>query len=547
MSGFGERLNQRQKGFKKATDAEDARRKREDAAVQLRKQTREEALQKKRMTDEVPSSQQPLANIANVGMSAGAAAGLEESYAFQTIMALAQTMRNESSTPEAIFQATQQLRKLLSVEQNPPIQETIGTGIVPRLVEFMKDINRTDLQFEAEWVLTNIASGTADQTRAVVEAGALPIFVQLLESPNDDVREQAVWALGNIAGDSANLRDLVLQSGGLNLIIKVLHEANKTSLTRNATWVLSNLCRGKPPPPLDWVLPALPTLSQLIQSTDVEVLTDACWAFSYITDGQNDRIEAVIKAGVCQRLVELLGHASHLVQTPALRALGNIVTGDDAQTQAVVSCGVLPHFLQLLSHQKKNIKKETCWAISNITAGNQSQIQDVINNGLIPPVIHLLKTADFDIKKEAAWVISNATAGTVPQQIEYLVQCDCIKPLVDLLGQPDVKMIGVALDALENMLRVGFNQQQQKGLPENPIATLVEQAEGLSKIEALQEDPNEEVYSKSMKILEGFFPLEEDSNLLEDAGNSIMNQNAFVNGAQVPQGGFTFGLQAAGS
>lgn len=52
--------------------------------------------------------------------------------------------------------------------------------------------------------------------------------------------------------------------------------------------------------------PALPALERLILSNDEEVLTDACWALSYLSDGTNDKIQAVIEAGVCRRLVELL-------------------------------------------------------------------------------------------------------------------------------------------------------------------------------------------------------------------------------------------------
>ena len=54
------------------------------------------------------------------------------------------------------------------------------------------------------------------------------------------------------------------------------------------------------------VKPALPVLRQLIYLNDEEVLTDACWALSYLSDGPNDKIQAVIQAGVCPRLVELL-------------------------------------------------------------------------------------------------------------------------------------------------------------------------------------------------------------------------------------------------
>merc|ERR1712137_1394641 len=176
------------------------------------------------------------------------------------------------------------------------------------------------------------ASGTADQTRVVVEHGALPLFVSLLQSPNDDVREQSVWALGNIAGDSPNFRDLVLQSNALAPILTMLSVADKPSMVRNATWTLSNLCRGKPPPDFEWVSPALPTLANLIHTNDVEVVTDACWALSYLSDGPNERVAAVIQSGVCGRLVELLQHPSPLVQSPALRAVGNVVTGETPDT-----------------------------------------------------------------------------------------------------------------------------------------------------------------------------------------------------------------------
>ncbi|RZC44544.1 hypothetical protein C5167_037495 [Papaver somniferum] len=75
-------------------------------------------------------------------------------------------------------------------------------------------------QFEVALALMNIASGTSENTEVVIEQGAIPIFVALLSSPSDDVRDQTK--------------------------------------------------------------PALPALKRLINSTD-EVLTDSCWALSYMT------------------------------------------------------------------------------------------------------------------------------------------------------------------------------------------------------------------------------------------------------------------------
>ena len=81
---------------------------------------------------------------------------------------------------------------------------------------------------------------------------------------------------------------------------------------------------------------------------DEETVKEACWALFYLTDGPNERIQAVLDIGVAPRLIELLHHPSVDVQTPALRAVGNFVTGDEAQTQFIVNLNVMAALSALL-------------------------------------------------------------------------------------------------------------------------------------------------------------------------------------------------------
>jgi importin subunit alpha-6/7 len=94
--------------------------------------------------------------------------------------------------------------------------------------------------------------------------------------------------------------DMVLQAGALVPLLQLLAPENNASrsMVRNATWTLSNFCRGKPPPDFEITKGALPTLRNLIMpadgDADDEIMTDACWALSYLSDGPNDRIQVLI-------------------------------------------------------------------------------------------------------------------------------------------------------------------------------------------------------------------------------------------------------------
>ena len=258
-----------------------------------------------------------------------------------------------------------------------------------------------------------MASGNNDQVQVLIEKGTIRYLVTLLRSPHIEVVEQAIWGLGNMAGDSHKVRDLVIHEGAIPLIAEILDKAGPgSSFVRNASWTLSNLCRGRPAPPFSKVARGVGSLAKVLIQNDVDdVLTDVCWAMSYLSDGGDERIPAIIETGVLQRLVQLMQHPNVAISVPSLRTVGNIVTGDDAQTQLVIEAGALDALNDLIYNKKKTIRKEVCWSLSNITAGSSSQIQQCLDLGIIDKLIMILLNDDTEIKKEAVWAVSNCTAS----------------------------------------------------------------------------------------------------------------------------------------
>ncbi|KAI0987744.1 hypothetical protein GJ496_008444 [Pomphorhynchus laevis] len=482
-------------------DAQELRRMRTEVTTVLRKSMRDEVMQKRRNIDNDQADDQLSDDLCSKYRPKFELVELER--------------KGQSSNPAIKLEAVKETRKLLSADRNPPINEVINSPMFNILITSLNDDENPTLQFEAAWALTNIASGEATQTLAVVQAGAVQGLIRLLRSPHANICEQAVWALGNIIGDGPDCREYVVTQGFIEPLLAFINPDTPLSFLRNVTWVIVNLCRNKekPLPDISMIQKLIPSLIYLVHHTDNSVLVDTIWAISYITDMGSSYLQLIIDSEIVPHIVPMLNHTDLKVVASALRAIGNIATGTHHQTQVVVDNGVLKYLPVLLEHNKERIRKEATWLLSNITAGTEAQLQSVIDENLIPKVVYFLEHAEFATKKEAAWCISNLAVSGTRDQVRYLLHCNATVPLCGLL---------------------------RCNSPET-ITLLIEECKGLDAIDSLQHHVNKDIYRLAYDVLDTYFPDDEDVQTADESVGTILsedNSNISTDGGN-QNGGFT--------
>lgn len=128
--------------FKKGVDHEQARRARTETTIQIRKQSKDEMLAKRRQM--VSKDASGAETVFHTAMYTGPTTDVPSSGTVRSISEATQQQIAEhcanifTNDPMKQYASTQHFRRLLSIERGPPIQEVINAGVVPRLVQFLQ-------------------------------------------------------------------------------------------------------------------------------------------------------------------------------------------------------------------------------------------------------------------------------------------------------------------------------------------------------------------------------------------------------------------------
>jgi len=112
-----------------------------------------------------------------------------------------------------------------------------------------------------------------------------------------------------------------------------------------------------------------------------------------------------------------------------------------------------------------------------------------------------------------------------------MAERNALNALTNVLATPDSKTLIVALEGIENFLKVGrLHFPDEKN--ENRFAIMLELCGGVDKIEALQTHKNHEVYERALHLLETYYSA--------DSGEADSMMGVIDNSQLVSKGAYNF-------
>lgn len=248
-----------------------------------------------------------------------------------------------------------------------------------------------------------------DNRQQLVNAGAIPVLVQLLSSADTDVQYYCTTALSNIAVDSANRKRLSQSEPRLVQSLVNLMEGQTPKVQCQAALALRNLASDDKYQ-LEIVRNnGLRPLLRLLQSTYLPLILSAVACIRNISIHPMNE-SPIIDAGFLKPLVGLLGSTDNEeIQCHAISTLRNLAASSDRNKQLVLEAGAVEKCKELVLRVPINVQSEMTAAIAVLALSDELK-PHLLRLGVFEVLIPLTESESIEVQGNSAAALGNLSS-----------------------------------------------------------------------------------------------------------------------------------------
>lgn len=250
-----------------------------------------------------------------------------------------------------------------------------------------------------------------------MNAGAIPVLVQLLSSTDVDVQYYCTTALSNIAVDSGNRKKLAQTESKLVYSLVRLMDSSSPKVQCQAALALRNLASDEKYQLEIVRTNGLGPLLRLLQSSYLPLILSAVACIRNISIHPMNE-SPIIDAGFLKPLVELLGSTDNEeIQCHAISTLRNLAASSDRNKQLVLDAGAVQKCKQLVLDVPLSVQSEMTAAIAVLALSDELKTH-LLDLGVFDVLIPLTDSESIEVQGNSAAALGNLSSkGMVIQSI----------------------------------------------------------------------------------------------------------------------------------
>uniref|UniRef100_A0A5B6ZSG6 HECT-type E3 ubiquitin transferase n=1 Tax=Davidia involucrata TaxID=16924 RepID=A0A5B6ZSG6_DAVIN len=290
-------------------------------------------------------------------------------------------------------EALTQLCEMLSIGTEESLSTFSVDSFVPVLVRLLNHESNPDIMLLAARALTHLCDVLPSSCAAVVQYGAVSCLVaRLLTIEYMDLAEQSLQALKKISQEHPTA---CLRAGALMAVLSYL-DFFSTGVQRVALSTAANMCKKLQSDAADFVMEAVPLLTNLLQYHDAKVLEHASVCLTRIAEAfasSPDKLDELCNHGLVTQAASLIstsnsGGGQASLSTPTytglIRLLSTCASGSPLGAKTLLFLGISGILKDILSGSGLVASISVSPALSR----PPEQIFEIMNlaNELLPPL-----------------------------------------------------------------------------------------------------------------------------------------------------------------